>query len=69
MKKYTVTLEFNVSSIDFGDVKVEANSKEEAIKKAIESYYDGTDVDYYQSDYYESELIEDESKNFKVKEE
>lgn len=68
MKKYTVTLEFKVLSTDLGDIEVEADSKEEAIKKAIEAYFDGIDIDYYQSDYYESELRFDESKDFRVEE-
>ena len=34
MKKYIVTLEFKVKSVDLLEVEVEANSREEAIKKA-----------------------------------
>ena len=60
--KYTVQLQFNVTSLDFADIIIEANSSEEAQLLAKKAFHKGeTDLDYYQSDYYESELTEDNS--------
>ena len=56
--KYIVRMEFNVESIDFLNVDVEATSREEAIQLALKEYYDG-DVDVgamYASDDYNSEM-------------
>ena len=46
MKKYTVTLEFKVRSIDLLDVNVEAANKKEAILKAQDKYIENPDETY-----------------------
>jgi hypothetical protein len=57
MKKYKVTLEFKVESIDLLDVEVEAEGREDAIEKAKEKYIENpNDSDMRASDYYESRL-------------
>jgi hypothetical protein len=66
--KYTVRLEFDVNSIDFGDVIVEASSPEEAKEKAIEVYYNGMDIDYYSSNSYDSTLKEEDSDYWLIEE-
>ena len=64
MKKYSVYLEFKVKSIDLMEIEVEASSREEAIKKAYESYdNDPNQADLYASDYYECEI---DSKNMNL---
>lgn len=60
--KYTVRMEFNVESIDFGDIVIEANSRDEAVKIAIDKYFntDELEIDYYSADTYDSTLrVED----------
>ncbi len=55
--KYTVTLEFKVKSIDLLDIVVEANNKEEAIKKAEEHYIENPNETYMRaSNFYKSTL-------------
>ncbi len=57
MKKYTVSLEFKVKSVDLLDVEVEAENRYDAIRKAQEKYIENPDdSDFYASEYYESEL-------------
>ena len=57
MKKYTVSLEFKVKSIDLLDVEVEAENRYDAIRKAQEKYIENPDdSDRYASEYYKSEL-------------
>ena len=57
MKKFVVTLEFKVKSIDLLDVEVEAENREEAIKLAQEKYIENpNESDMHASDYYESSL-------------
>ena len=54
--RYSVRLEFTVSSSDMADLTVEANSPEEAKQLAIKAYHNGAELDYYASDYHESSL-------------
>ena len=69
MKKWTVRLEFDVDSIDFGDIVVKANSPEEAKLKAMDDYYSGTqEIDYYSSNYYDSTLRTQEMNEWYVEE-
>lgn len=58
MPKYIVRMEFNVTSSDYADVEVEANSREEAIKAALEKYEidNWEELDFYSGKNYESEL-------------
>ena len=57
MKKYTVTLEFKVRSIDLLDIDVEAANKKEAILKAQEYYIENPDEsELHSSDYYSVHL-------------
>jgi len=68
--KYTVRMEFNIESIDFGDVIIEATSKEEAVKIAIDKYLNSNelDIEYYAADVYDSTLRVKDSSNWTVKE-
>lgn len=58
MPKYIVRMEFNVTSSDYADVEVEANSREEAIKAALEKHEidNWEELDFYSGKNYESEL-------------
>ena len=71
MKKYVVRLEFDVDSIDFGDVVVEASSRQEAIDIAIDKYFNTNelDINYYASDTYDSTLRTEDTDNWIVEEE
>jgi len=68
--KYTVRMEFDIESIDFGDVVIEATSKKEAVKLAIDKYLNSNelDIDYYAADVYDSTLRAEDSNNWKVEE-
>jgi len=68
--KYTVRMEFAIDSIDFGDVVIEATSKEEAVKLAIDKYLNSNelDIEYYAADVYDSTLRVKDSNNWKVEE-
>ena len=70
MSRYTVRLEFNVESIDFGDVVIEANSRDEAVKIAIDKYLntDEPEIDYYASNVYDSTLRVEDSNSWLVEE-
>ena len=53
-RKYTVTLEFDVQSIDFCDVEVIANSPEQARELAHEQYLiDSSNMDFYSGNHME----------------
>jgi len=57
MKNYVVTLEFKVKSIDLLNVEVEAEDRDDAIRKAKEKYIENPDDSSKRaSDYYESKL-------------
>ena len=59
MKKFMVHLEFKVESIDLMDIEVEAETREEAIKLAEQSYINDPDQDdMYASDFYRVDLDE-----------
>lgn len=68
--KYTVRMEFNVDSIDFGDVVIEANSRDEAVKIAIDKYRntDEPEIDYYAAGTYDYTLRVEDSDNWLVQE-
>ena len=68
--KYTVRMEFDVDSIDFGDVVIEANSRDEAVKIALDKYRnaDGLEIDYYASGTYDSTLRVEDSDSWLVEE-
>ena len=70
MKKYIVRMEFDVDSIDFGDVIIEAASPEEAKTIAIDRYFnaDDLDIDFYSSKAYDSTLRAEDSDDWQVKE-
>ena len=61
-------MEFDVDSIDFGDVVIEASSKDEAVKIAIDKYRstDELEIDYYAADTYDSTLRVEDSDNWLV---
>ena len=55
--KYVVTLEFKVKSVDLLDVEVEAEDRDDAIRRAKEKYINNPDESSMRaSDYYESKL-------------
>jgi len=57
MKKFKVTLEFKVESIDLLDVEVEAENRKDAIRKAQDKYIENPDEsDMRASDNYNSKL-------------
>ena len=66
--KYTVRLEFDINSIDFGDVAIEATSPEEAKQIAIFKYFNTNelDIDYYASEAFDSTLRANDSDNWLV---
>ena len=68
--KYTVRMEFDIDSIDFGDVVIEATSKEEAVKIAIDKYLntDDLDIEYYAADTSDSTLRVENSSSWLVEE-
>lgn len=68
MKTYVVRMEFDVDSIDFGDVVVEANSPEEAKQIVIDKYFNTNelDIDYYSSNTYDSTLRTEDSDEWLV---
>ena len=68
--RYTVRMEFDVDSIDFGDVVIEANSRDEAVKIAIDKYFNTNelDIDYYAADAYDSTLRVEDSDSWLVEE-
>lgn len=67
--KYTIRLEFDVESVDLADIVVEADSAQEALQKAIQSYEDGTvELDYYSSKHYDSTLRVDDSDSWLIDE-
>ena len=69
MRKYEVRLEFTVQESEFLDIEVDADSREEAIKKAIEKYEnDDHDDGYYSGDYTESTLDRHTQQNWNVEE-
>ena len=70
MKTYLVRMEFDVDSIDFGDVRIEANSADEAKAIAIDKYFNTNDldIDYYSSNVYDSTLRVEDSDNWEVEE-
>ena len=70
MKTYLVRMEFDVDSIDFGDVRIEANSADEAKAIAIDKYFNTNDldIDYYSSNVYDSTLRVEDSDDWEVKE-
>ena len=68
MKKYKVTLEFDVYSTDLADVTIEAESAEEAQKLAVSKYLDSDirqDLDFYPSKHMDHSLSEN-TKQFNV---
>ncbi len=57
MKKYKVTLEFKIRSVDLLDVEVEAENKDDAIRKAQDKYIENPDEsDMRASESYSSKL-------------
>jgi len=70
MKTFVVTMEFNVQSVDLADIKVLANSEEEAREIALKMYMDGKtgDLDFYASDDYDSSISSETSRNWRVEE-
>jgi len=71
MKKYIVTLEFNIQSVDLADVEVLAESEVEARQVALKMYMDGkinSDLDFYASDDYDSSISSETSRNWRVEE-
>ena len=68
--KYTVRMEFDIDTIDFGDVVIEAESREEAVAIAIDKYFNTNelDIDYYAADAYDSTLRVEDSDSWLVEE-
>ena len=55
--KFNVRMEFDMNSIDFGDIQIEAETRELAIAKAVQLYLDNeVQIDYYSSDVMDSTL-------------
>ncbi len=70
MNKYTVQLEFDVTSCDLALITVEANSPEEARINAVKLYHsnDCPDLDYYASNAMESTLSDINQMDWEVEE-
>jgi len=57
MSKFNVRMEFDTESIDFGDILIEAPTRELAIAKAVQLYLTNeVQIDYYASDTMDSTL-------------
>ena len=57
--KYLVRMEFDIKSIDFGDIVIDASSKDEAVRLAVHNYLNTNselNIDYYAADVYDSSI-------------
>ena len=71
MKKYRVRMEFDIDSVDFGDITIEANSPGEAREIALKKYLssESLDIDYYSSNAYNSSIRSEDINEWLVEEE
>ena len=69
MPRYTVRMEFNVISTDYGDIIIDADTEDEARAEAVRAFdNDKAHIDYYQGKNYDTELCVENKDDWMVTE-